>query len=36
MQVSKARLPAAVQGFLQEQGLCYREAQPGLLEVQLG
>lgn len=34
-QVAKARLPAAVEKFLTEQGLAYRQPQPGLLEVRI-
>lgn len=33
MQVAKARLPAAVEAFLQDRGVSFRQLQPGLLEV---
>ena len=33
LQVAKARLPAAVEAFLQDRGVSFRQLQPGLLEV---
>lgn len=34
-QVSKARLPVAVEAFLSDRGMVYREPQPGLLEARI-